>query len=42
MDKPLKFLILWGITLILLSLVDAVWHFLIIGRAYKEAFRFWP
>ncbi|HAR35329.1 MAG TPA: hypothetical protein DCR87_00195 [Acidobacteria bacterium] len=39
MSQPLKFILLWVITLVLFSLADAVWHFLLFGRAYKEDFR---
>lgn len=39
MSQCLKFVLLWVITLVLFSLADAVWHFLLFGRAYKEDFR---
>ncbi|HEK86114.1 MAG: DUF2177 family protein [Candidatus Saccharicenans sp.] len=39
MNAVLKFILLWLLTLILFSLADAVWHFLIFGRAYKEDFK---
>jgi len=39
MANVLKMVILWVLTLILFSLADAVWHFLIFGKAYKEDFK---
>ncbi|MGB9907275.1 MAG: DUF2177 family protein [Candidatus Saccharicenans sp.] len=39
MNQALKFLLLWVITLVLFSLADALWHFLLFGRAYKADFR---
>jgi len=39
MNAVLKFVILWLLTLVLFSLADAIWHFLIFGRAYKEDFK---
>jgi uncharacterized membrane protein len=39
MANALKMVILWVLTLILFSLVDAFWHLVIFGRAYKEDFK---
>lgn len=39
MNQGLKFLWLWVITLVLVSLVDALWHLVIFGRAYREDFK---
>jgi len=39
MSQALRYLVLWIATLILFSLADAAWHFLIFGRAYREDFR---
>lgn len=39
MNQALKLIFLWVITLVLFSLADALWHFLIFGRAYKEDFK---
>jgi len=39
MANALKMVILWVLILILFSLVDAVWHLVIFGRAYKEDFK---
>lgn len=39
MSNAGKIFLLWIITLILFSLADGLWHFVIFGRAYKEDFR---
>ncbi|MDI6845021.1 MAG: DUF2177 family protein [Candidatus Saccharicenans sp.] len=39
MNQGFKFLTLWVITLVLVSLVDALWHLVIFGRAYREDFK---
>jgi len=39
MNNIIKFILLWILTLILFSLIDGLWHFVVFGRAYKEDFR---
>ncbi|MGB4704776.1 MAG: DUF2177 family protein [Candidatus Saccharicenans sp.] len=39
MSQGFKFIGLWVITLVLVSLVDALWHLVIFGRAYREDFK---
>ncbi|MDI6697788.1 MAG: DUF2177 family protein [Candidatus Saccharicenans sp.] len=39
MNQGLKFIWLWVITLVLVSLVDALWHLVIFGRVYREDFK---
>lgn len=39
MTNVFKMVVLWILSLLLFSLADAVWHFLIFGRAYQDDFR---
>ncbi len=39
MNQALKYVLLWIITLVLFSLVDALWHLVLFGRAYKADFK---
>lgn len=39
MPQSLKFILLWIITLVLFSLADALWHFGLFGRAYRDDFK---
>ncbi len=39
MADLVKILVLWILTLLLFSLADAFWHFIIFGRAYRDDFK---